>query len=635
MILAALGLRRSFRAKVAFIALVATLAALLAAFTLLLMLGWSAEREQLVRSRGAVAQVLAYNLSQSLVFEDRMGAKIRLESVRNTLGFRSALVFDRDGRVFAQMGEKTKNVGPSQDRARMTPTWRYTTMELEYRIPVIVDHARVGELVLVSGLDELWRLLRSYLAAAGLSFTVATGVALMTGFWLARIIIEPVSRLARAMVRVRSSGEFGHAVDKTSDDEVGNLTDAFNDLLGELKRSNQSLHESLDDVAEARQASLQKSYFLSNMSHEIRTPLNGVLGMAQAMQMDELPPRQAERLAVIRSSGEMLLAVLNDILDISKIEAGKFELETVEFDLNALVESVRAIFAPTAASKGLYFTICVGEAAAGAWTGDPMRLRQILSNLISNALKFTTTGGVAVNVETDELGLHIRVKDTGIGIPPEKLGQLFGKFVQVDSSTTRRFGGSGLGLAICRELVLLMGGDIEAHSVDGEGSCFTANLPLIRPATSERVAAPLLQVTSNVDAGEGGGERPLRILAADDNATNRLVLQALLGPLDVELTQVENGREAVESWRTGRFDLILMDIQMPEMDGIQATLTIRSEEARDARLPTPIFALSANAMSHHINEYLAAGMSGHIAKPIDVAKLYEVLGSVEPLDQAA
>jgi two-component system, sensor histidine kinase len=180
-----------------------------------------------------------------------------------------------------------------------------------------------------------------------------------------------------------------------------------------------------------------------------------------------------------------------------------------------------------------------------------------------------------------------------------------------------------------------MGGDIEAHSVDGEGSCFTAHLPLIRPATSERVATPSPRVTSSVDAVECEGERPLRILAADDNATNRLVLHALLGPLDVDLTQVENGREAVESWRTGRFDLILMDIQMPEMDGIQATLTIRSEEARDARLHTPIFALSANAMSHQIDQYLAAGMSGHIAKPIDVAKLYEVLGSVEPLDQAA
>jgi len=635
--LAAFDLHRSFRAKVAGVALVATIAALLAAFTLVLMLGWSAEREQLVRSRGAVAQVLAYNLSQSLVFEDRIGAQIRLESVRNASGFRSALVFDRDGGTFAQMGEKAKNVGPSQGRARMTPTWRYTTTELEYRVPVIVDHARVGELVLVSGLDELWGLLRNYLAAAGLSFAVATGVALITGFWLARIIIEPVSRLARAMDRVRNSGEFGHAVEKTSDDEVGNLTDAFNDLLGALKRNDQSLRESFDDLTEAREASSQKSHFLANMSHEIRTPLNGVLGMAQVMQMDKLSPRQAERLSVIRSSGEMLLAVLNDILDISKIEAGKFELETVEFDLNALVESVRAIFAPTAASKGLYLTICVGEAAAGAWSGDPMRLRQILSNLISNALKFTTTGGVAVNVEADGLGLHIRVKDTGIGIPPEKLGHLFGKFVQVDSSTTRRFGGTGLGLAICRELALLMGGDIEAHSVDGDGSCFTANLPLIRPATSERVAAPSPRVTSSVDAGEGerDGERPLRILAADDNATNRLVLQALLGPLDVELTQVSNGREAVESWRTGRFDLILMDIQMPEMDGIQATLAIRSEEARDARLQTPIFALSANAMSHQIDQYLAAGMSGHIAKPIDVAKLYEVLGSVEPLDQAA
>jgi len=634
--LAPFSLHRSFRSKVAGVALVTTIAALLAAFTLLLTQGWSAERKQLARSRGAVAQVLAYNLSQSLIFEDRMGAQIRLESVRNDSGFRSALVFDRNGGVFAQMGEKTRGVGPSSDRTRMTPTWRYTAKELEYRVPVVVDHARVGELVLVSGLDELWILLRNYLVVAGLSFTVATGVALLTGFWLARIIIEPVSKLARAMDRVRHSGEFGHVVDRTSDDEVGNLTDAFNDLLGELKRNDQSLHEAFDDLTEARdqaqEASIQKSQFLANMSHEIRTPLNGVLGMAQAMQMDELPPQQSERLSVIRSSGEMLLAVLNDILDISKIEAGKLELETVEFDLGDLVESVQAIFAPTAASKGLYLTICMGE-AAGTWWGDPTRLRQILSNLISNALKFTPTGGVSVTVAADELGLHIGVKDTGIGIPPEKLGQLFGKFVQVDSSTTRRFGGTGLGLAICRELALLMGGDIEAHSVDGDGSCFTANLPLVRPAMSGRVAAPASRVTSSADIGRG--ERPLRILAADDNATNRLVLQALLAPLDVELTQVENGREAVESWRTGHFDLILMDIQMPEMDGIQATLTIRSEEARDARLQTPIVALSANAMSHQINQYLAAGMSGHIAKPIDVAKLYEVLGAVEPLDQAA
>jgi two-component system, sensor histidine kinase len=632
-----LQLRQSFRSKVVGVALVTTLAALLAAFTMLLIQGWSAERDQLVRARGAVAEVLANNLSASLVFDDRVGAQIRLQTVSNLSGFRSAYVFDKDGRLFAQMGQKIADVKSATNRIAMAPTWRYTAATLEYRTPVIVDHARVGELVLVSNLDELWVLLRNYLVVSGLSFTVATGVALATGLWLARIIIEPVSRLARAMDRVRRSGEFGHAVDKTSEDEVGDLTEAFNDLLGELKRNDHSLREAFDDLTKARdqaqEASIQKSQFLANMSHEIRTPLNGVLGMAQAMQMDELPARQSERLSVIRTSGEILLAVLNDILDISKIEAGKLELETVKFDLDMVVESVRAIFAPTALSKGLYLTTHVARSAAGAWLGDPTRLRQILSNLISNALKFTSTGGVAVEVAADELGLHIRVKDTGIGIPQEKLGQLFGKFVQVDSSTTRRFGGTGLGLAICRELTALMGGAIEAQSVDGEGSCFVASLPLARPPASEQVVQAAPQAAATIGADER--ERPLRILAADDNATNRIVLEALLGPLDVDLVQVENGREALARWRAEPFDLILMDIQMPEMDGIQATLAIRSEEARSALPPIPIFALSANAMPDQIQSYLAAGMSGHIAKPIDVAKLYEALDSVELLDQAA
>ena len=628
-----LDFRRSFRSKVAGVALLTTITALLAAFTLLLLQGWGAERQQLVQSRGAVAKVLAYNLSASLVFEDKTGAQIRLESVRNVSGIRSAVVFDKDGHVFAQMGEPAVGVAPGKDTAA---TWRYTATALEYRSPVLVDRERVGELVLVSNLDELWSL-RNYLVVAGLSFTIATCVAGITGLWLARVIIEPVSRLARAMDRVRRSGEFGHAVDRTSEDEVGHLTDSFNDLLGELKRNDQSLHEAFDDLTKARdqaqEASVQKSQFLANMSHEIRTPLNGVLGMAQAMQMEELPPRQSERLSVIRKSGEILLAVLNDILDISKIEAGKLTLESVDFDLGVVVESVREIFAPTAAAKQLYLTTCVAAPAAGAWTGDPTRLRQILSNLVSNALKFTSAGGVAVNVDADELGLHIRVEDTGIGIPAANLGQLFGKFVQIDSSTTRRFGGSGLGLAICRELASLMGGAIEAQSVDGAGSCFTAHLPLARPLVTESIA---VAAPADVEGGDADKDwRPLRILAADDNAINRQVLQALLSPLDVELTQVENGAEAVAAWRAGAFDLILMDIQMPEMDGIQATRAIRVGELRDARPATPIFALSANAMTHQIQTYLAAGMSGHIAKPIDVARLYEVLGAAAPLDHAA
>ena len=628
--------RRSFRSKVTGVALATTVVALLAAFTLLLIQGWGAEREQLVRSRGAVAEVLAYNLSQSLVFNDRVGAQLRLESVRGASGFRSAFVFDSDGRLFAQIGEHTKDIDPIRGAAKTASIWHYTPTSLEYRVPVLLDHERVGELVLVCGLDELWILLRNYMAVAGLAFLIAVGFALITGLWLARIIIEPVSKLARAMDRVRHSGEFGHEVDNTSEDEVGHLTDAFNDLLGELKRNDRSLHEAFDDLTRARdqaqEASIHKSQFLANMSHEIRTPLNGVLGMAQAMQMDPLSPEQSERLTVIRSSGELLLAVLNDILDISKIESGKLELEKVDFDLGSMVEGVRAIFAPTAASKGLYLTTFVAESAVGGWSGDPVRLRQILSNLVSNALKFTSSGGVSVDLAADDLGLHITIKDTGIGIPKDKLGQLFSKFVQVDSSTTRRFGGTGLGLAICRELTELMGGTIEARSIDGEGSTFIADLPLDRAHAPLAVAAT---GPSIAERGQGEDERPLRILAADDNATNRQVLQALLGPLDVELTQVENGLEAVEQWRAGQFDLILMDIQMPEMDGTQATQIIRSEEAKTGRRPIPIFALSANAMAHQVQSYLAAGMSGHIAKPVDVSKLYEVLGSVDLLDQAA
>jgi len=630
-----LNLRRSFGSKVAGVALVTTIAALLAAFSIMLLQGWGAERQQLVRARGAAADVLAFNLAQSVLFNDPVGAQLRLESVRNSSGFRSALVFEKSGRLFAQLGETANGVQPTL--GALKSGGRFTARGLEYRAPIVVDRERVGELVLISNLAELWMLLRDYLVVAALSFTMATAVALATGLWLARIIIEPVSRLARAMDRVRRSGEFGHAVNKTSEDEVGGLTDAFNDLLHELKRNDRSLRAAFDDLTKARdmaqEASLHKSQFLANMSHEIRTPLNGVLGMAQAMRMDDLPQRQGERLEIIRTSGEILLAVLNDVLDISKIEAGKLELETIEFDLAAVVEGVGAVFTPTAQSKGLYLTTSLAESARCAWVGDPIRLRQILSNLVSNALKFTSQGGVTVEVDADGPGLQIRVRDTGIGIPQDKLGQLFSKFVQVDNTTTRRFGGTGLGLAICRELVGLMNGSIDVDSVEGEGSCFVVDLPLARGAAHPAVTA-IDQVENGLHIAHDRG-RLLRILAVDDNATNRIVLQALLDPLDVSLTLAENGRQAVDAWRSGCFDVILMDIQMPEMDGVQATQVIRSEEARTGVLPTPIFALSANAMSHQIAEYLAAGMSAHIAKPIDAAKLYEALNSVPLLEQAA
>jgi two-component system, sensor histidine kinase len=368
-------------------------------------------------------------------------------------------------------------------------------------------------------------------------------------------------------------------------------------------------------------ANAAKSAFLATMSHEIRTPLNGVLGMAQAMQADDLSDVQRARIAVVRESGETLLAILNDILDLSKIEAGRLTLETTEFDMGELARGAHAVFSALAEERGLAFSLEIDEAALGTWEGDPTRVRQILHNLASNALKFTAAGEVSISLKALEAGVRIEVCDTGEGITPDVLDTLFNKFVQADASTTRRFGGTGLGLAICRELTQMMGGAIWAESQPGEGSTFTVDLPLIRLGDAgQAIAAQAVarrQETPQLAA--------LRVLAAEDNATNQLVLETLLAQVGVEPVVVENGQLAVEAWETGAFDLVLMDVQMPVMDGLEATRRIRECEALEGRSPTLIVALSANVLTHQVEAYRNAGMDAHLAKPIEVGRLFEIV----------
>ena len=371
---------------------------------------------------------------------------------------------------------------------------------------------------------------------------------------------------------------------------------------------------------EAEAATRAKSAFLATMSHEIRTPLNGVLGMAQALAAGPLAPAQREQLEVIRQSGETLLTVLNDVLDLSKIEAGRLELEDAEFDIGALATSVHATFQAIAAQKDLAFELTVSRAAAGVYVGDATRVRQVLGNLISNALKFTEAGRVKVSVGRRRGDLILSVADTGIGISPDQQAKLFKKFVQADASTTRRFGGTGLGLAICRELAEMMGGRIEATSAEGEGSTFAAILPLPRRARPARKPAP--PAAEPARARDGAG---LRLLAAEDNPMNQLVLKTLLAQIGVEPVMVSDGVDAVAAWESGEWDLILMDVQMPRMDGPTATRFIRERELAQRRRRTPIVALTANAMTHQVNEYLAAGMDGFVAKPIEVERLFAAL----------
>ncbi len=376
--------------------------------------------------------------------------------------------------------------------------------------------------------------------------------------------------------------------------------------------------EAQEQTRAAERANQAKSAFLATMSHEIRTPLNGVLGMAQAVLADDLATEQRARVKIIRQSGETLLTLLNDILDLSKIAAGKFELENIEFELGELLAGCRAAFSSVADKKGVGLSIEVDSSARGVYFGDPTRVRQILNNLISNGLKFTERGEVCLQVDRLEDQLRLIVSDTGIGLSKEQLPQLFARFAQADVSTTRRFGGTGLGLAICKELADMLGGHITVESVEGHGTTFTVSLPLPRIGDEKAEAV----VDSDVEATDREG---LRVLVAEDNSVNQLVIRTILNQIGIDPVIVADGEQAVQAWTAQHFDVVLMDVQMPVLDGVNATRAIRALEVESRRPRTPIVALTANAMSHHLNEYSACGMDAFVAKPIRVEELYAAL----------
>jgi signal transduction histidine kinase/CheY-like chemotaxis protein len=403
-----------------------------------------------------------------------------------------------------------------------------------------------------------------------------------------------------------------------------------NNVIGERNRTARRLVALHDTARAARRdaviANAAKSQFIANISHEIRTPLNGVLGMTQALAVTDLSELQRSRLDVIRSSGEVLLGLLNDVLDFSKIEAGKLQLEAIVFDVEALLHEVHDTFAPLADAKALTFSLRIAPDLQRHVYSDAARIRQIVSNLVSNAVKFTERGSVTLSARMDDSVLIVEVIDTGIGIPEDKLDKLFGKFEQVDASTTRRFGGTGLGLSISMDLARLMGGVVQVQSRLGAGSTFSMHLPVAAAPPD----APALQAEDRhqADSPNEASQGAVKILAAEDNKTNQLVLKTLLAELDLEPVIVENGLEALEAWRAGAFDLILMDMQMPMMDGKTATQAVRAEEITSARPRTPIIALTADVMAHQIASYRAVGIDGVVGKPIEFQKLIEAMNAV-------
>ena len=377
----------------------------------------------------------------------------------------------------------------------------------------------------------------------------------------------------------------------------------------------------------AEEASRAKSEFLANMSHEIRTPMNGVIGMTDLALMTPLTDTQRDYLQTVRNSAESLLVIINDILDFSKIEAGKLEIAAVDFSLRSLLGDTLKPMAIRAGEKRLRLTVDVGPEVPDGIVGDPIRLRQVLVNLVSNALKFTDAGEILVRIVHDmepnaaHVTLHCSVVDTGIGIPEHKQVAIFQAFTQADGSTTRVYGGTGLGLTISGQLVSLMGGHIQVESTPGRGSAFFFSI------TVPLASAPIAVTTAVTPAAPVVDARPLRVLVAEDNVVNRRLAEHLLRQRGHQPLMVVNGREAVDALTRDSFDVVLMDLQMPEMDGFEATAAIRARE-RTTGARTPIVALTAHAMEGDRQRCLDADMDGYVSKPIDASQLFAVIDHV-------